>query len=103
MLSLVYYLSRTTTEASLLSLLWNFRWREFKTRFKNHTKSFKHKHRTNNTELSKYPWKRYDKGIGYQIQWKTAAYSLPHKYESRRCDLYLKGKLLIASKDLNVL
>ena len=41
------------------------------------------------------------KSSGCQIQWKTAAYLFPYKYESRRSDLYLEEKLSVARKDPN--
>jgi hypothetical protein len=39
---------------------------DFKTRYRNHTKSFRHEEYKNNTELSKYVWKQSQKTASLQ-------------------------------------
>ena len=41
---------------------------EFKLRYNNHTMSFRHKKRVNNTELSKYLWKLKEENADYNLQ-----------------------------------
>ena len=41
----------------------------FKTRYRNHTKSFRHEEYKNNTELSKYVWKLKSENSQYTIKW----------------------------------
>ena len=69
--------------------------RGFKTRFKNHTRSFRQKRYSIDTELSKYIWKLSND----KIKWKVAAYASSYKCGSRRYDLCLTEKLKIMRKD----
>ena len=41
---------------------------EFKLHFNNHTMSFRHKKRVNNTESSKYLWKLKEENTDYNLQ-----------------------------------
>ena len=41
---------------------------EFKLCYNNHTMSFRHKKRVNNTELSKYLWKLKEENADYNLQ-----------------------------------
>ena len=76
---------------------------EFKTRFNNHTSSFRHKSYSTDTELSKYIWKLSKEKIQYEIKWNIAAYTSPYKCGSRRCDLCLTEKLKIMREDPELL
>ena len=76
---------------------------EFKTRFNNHTSSFRHKRCSTDTELSKCIWKLIKEKIQYKIKWNIAAYPLPYKCGSRRCDLCLTEKLEIMREDPELL
>ena len=71
----------------------------FKTRFNNHKKSFKHRAYEKETELSKYIWSLKDESINYTIKWSVAATAIPYTCGSKRCDLCLTEKLLIAQAD----
>ena len=72
---------------------------DFKTRYYNHKTSFKHAHKRHATELSKYMWDLKDKGMRGEIKWEIAKRSTPYKCGTRRCDLCLSEKLLIALAD----
>ena len=51
---------------------------------------------TNKTELSKHIWKLQDKGINFNVKWSVAAYASTYRCGSRRCDLCLTEKYVIA-------
>ena len=70
---------------------------EFKSRFYNHTKSFRD--RGNETELSKYIWQLKDESKSYNRRWNMFMYATPYKYGTRRCDLCLTEKYVIARAD----
>ena len=70
---------------------------EFKSRFYNHTKSFRD--RRNETELSKYIWQLKDESKSYNIRWIISMYATPYKCGTRRCDLCLTEKYVIARAD----
>ena len=70
---------------------------EFKSRFYNHTKSFPD--RSNETELSNYIWQLKDESKNYNIHWKIFMYAKPYKCGTRRCDLCLTEKCVIARAD----
>ena len=72
---------------------------EFKLRCNNHTMSFRHKKRVNDTELSKYLWKLKEENADYNLQWSIKAYASPYKCGTRKCDLCLTEKLIIARSD----
>ena len=42
----------------------------FKTRYRNHTASFRHSHLRNSTELSKHIWKLKDSKVNYSLSWR---------------------------------
>ena len=70
---------------------------EFKFRFYNHTKSFRD--RANETELSKYIWQLKDESKSYNIRWNIFIDATPYKCGTRRCDLCLTEKYVIACAD----
>ena len=72
---------------------------EFKTRYNNRTMSFQNKGHEKKTELSKYVWELKDKGEDFTIKWSVAAKPSPYICGSKRCDLCLTEKLLIAKAD----
>ena len=51
------------------------------------------------TELSKYVWNLNVKGDDFTIKWSVAAKDFPYTCGSKRCDLCLTEKLLIAKID----
>ena len=68
---------------------------EFKTRYNNHTSSFrnlKHKH---STELSKYIWQLKEANIGYSIRWKILKKCKAYSNKTKRCNLCLYEKFII--------
>lgn len=68
----------------------------FKTRFTAHTRSFRAESCRNSTELSKYVWDIRDKGMDYEISWDIAQRAYPYKCGTRRCDICLSEKMVIA-------
>ena len=50
---------------------------EFKTRYNNHTRSFRKKGHEKKTELSKYVWELKDKGEDFTIKWSVVAKASP--------------------------
>ena len=72
---------------------------EFKTRYNNHTMSFRNKGYEKETELSKCVWKLNNKGEDFTIKWSFAGKTSPFICGSKRCDLCLAENLLIAKAD----
>ena len=72
---------------------------EFKLRYNNHTMSFRHKKRVNDTELSKYLWKLKEENADYNLQWSIKAYASPYKCGTRKCDLCFTEKMIIVRSD----
>ena len=69
--------------------------RDFKSRYNNHTKSFRHRHYSKDTELSKYIWSLKDGGIDYSIKWEIVKQSNTHRRSSGTCNLCMDEKLII--------
>ena len=69
---------------------------EFKTRYNNHTMSFRDRGYEKKTELSKYVWNLKDEGEDFTIKWSVAAKGFPYTCGSTHCDLCLMEKLRIA-------
>ena len=72
---------------------------EFKLRYNNHTMSFRHKKRVNDTKISKYLWNFKEENPDYNLQWSIKAYGSPYKCGTKKCDLCLTEKLNIARPD----
>ena len=68
---------------------------DFKTRYRNHTASFRHTRLRNSTELSKHIWTLKDSNIDHFISWRIISSSSPYNSASKRCNLCLKEKFLI--------
>ena len=68
---------------------------EFKTRYRNHTASFRHAKHKNSTELSKHIWNLKDNNIDHFISWRILSSNSPYSSSSKRCNLCLKEKFLI--------
>ena len=68
---------------------------DFKTRYRNNTKSFRHEEYKNNTELSKYVLKLKSENSQYTIKWSIMNKVKAYKPGSKRCNLCLEEKLLI--------
>ena len=65
--------------------------------------SFQNKGHEKKTELSKYVWELKDKGEDFTIKWSVAGKAALYICDSKRCDLCLTEKLLIAKADLRAL
>ena len=74
---------------------------EFKTRYNNHTKSFRNKKYENDTELSKLIWKLKDENVHFTLTWNIACRAFPYKCGTRRCDLCLSEKVCIIRAEKN--
>ena len=72
---------------------------EFKTRFNNHTKSFRHEKHRNDTELSKLVWKLKDENKDYSLNWSIAARASPYKNGAKYCDLCVTEKVIIVRSE----
>ena len=70
--------------------------KSFKERYNNHTSSFRNKSRQKSTELSNYIWELKENGENYTIDWLIAMKAHPYICGTRKCDLCLCEKLLIA-------
>ena len=68
---------------------------DFKTRFRNHTSSFRHAKHRNSTEPSKYIWSLKDNNIDHSVSWRIISSCSSYNSSSKRCNLCLKEKLLI--------
>ena len=75
----------------------------FKSRYHVHNTSFRHRKYENDTELAKYVWKLHDKSDPYNISWSVATKAHPYVCGSRKCDLCLSEKVLIAQGDPEVM
>ena len=72
--------------------------KDFKTRYRYHTASFRHAKRRNSTELSKHIWILKDNNIEHFISWRILSSHSPYNSSSKRCNLYLKEKFLITCR-----
>ena len=68
----------------------------FKSRYNNHTKSFRLRTYEHETELSKHIWSLKDKNIEYTLNWRIKTKAVSYKCGSRKCDLCLAEKVAIA-------
>ena len=67
----------------------------FKTRYRNHTASFRHSHLRNSTELSKHIWTLKDSKVNYSLSWRILSKAQAYDSTSKRSNLCLKEKLSI--------
>jgi hypothetical protein len=70
----------------------------FKTRYANHTASFKHTSKRSSTALSNYIWQLKDKNIQHNITWKIITKSKSFSPSTNTCQLCLKEKFYIIFK-----
>ena len=73
--------------------------KSFKERYGNHTSSFTNKSRQKSIELSNYIWELKVNDENYTIDRIIAMKAYPYICETRKCDLCLREKLLIARAD----
>ena len=69
--------------------------KDFETRYRNHTASFRHAKHRNSTELSKHVCTLKDSNIDHSISWRIISSSSSYNGSSKRCNLCLKEKFLI--------
>ena len=72
---------------------------EFKSRYNNHTLSFRNKHHANDTELSNHLGELKNANINFSVIWSIAACASPYRCDTRKCDLCLTEKYIIARAD----
>ena len=70
-----------------------------KSRYNNHTQSFRNISYINDTELSKYLWTLKTNGIDYHLEWGIKSYASRYNCGSGRCDLCLTEKIIIVLVD----
>ena len=68
---------------------------QFKTRYRNHTSSFRNASYKNSTELSKYVWQLKDSNIQFSIKWSILRKCKSYSNISKRCNLCLHEKYII--------
>ena len=74
---------------------------EFQNRYNNQTNSFRNQGYENKTELSKHNWQLKRNGTESNLKWNIAAYATPYRCGTRRCDLCLTEKYIIARASQN--
>ena len=67
----------------------------FKTRYHNHTSSFRNPKRKHATELSKYIWNLKESNVQHSIKWKIIKQCKPYSNKTKRCNLCLYEKFII--------
>ena len=90
----IVYMATVETETNTSSYV-GMTGNNFKTRYYNHIKSFKNKRYKNETELSRYIWKRKEKEVEHTITWKKLCQSNTCQRRSGLCDLCLEEKVEI--------
>ena len=70
---------------------------EFKTRYGNHKKSFRHRRYEKDTELSKYIWELKDQNKNFEIKWSIYRKSCGYNQVAKSCNLCLMEKVLICN------
>ena len=71
---------------------------QFKTRFQNHTSSFRNENKRNATELSKHIWSLKETKMDFAVTWKIMARAKPYSNITKRCNLCITEKFLIICK-----
>ena len=74
---------------------------EFKARYYNHVQSFRHRQKSNATELSKYVWSCRDAGYEPTIAWSIVCHAKPYQQGDKQCQLCLAEKYFILMADLS--
>ena len=75
----------------------------FKTRFTNHKQSFQNEKYAKATALSTHIWALKRSNIDYNVKWKIISKASKYLCGTRKCDLCLTEKVLIASADPKLL
>ena len=93
--SIIYQANVTRTDNNTSQSYIGLTENDFKTRYRNHTSSFRHAKHRNSTELSKHIWSLKDNNIEHSISWRVISNSSSYNSSSKRCNLCLKEKFLI--------
>ena len=93
--SVIYQATVTRNDNSTSETYIGLTENDFKTRYRNHTASFRHAKHRNSTELSKHIWTLKDNNIDHSISWRIISSSSSYNSSSKRCNLCLKEKFLI--------
>ena len=83
----------STTETNI-----GFAKNDFKSRYRNHTTSFRHIKHRNSTKLSKHIWALKENNNDHFISWCILSLRTPYNGTRKRCNLCPKEKLLIISR-----
>ena len=67
----------------------------FKEHYRNHTASFRHQSKRNETELSKHIWALKDNNKSFNIKWRIIKQCRPYSNVSNKCSLCLFEKFVI--------
>ena len=91
--SLIYQATVTRKDNSTTETYIGLTENDFKTRYRNHTASFRHTKHRNSTELSKHTLK--ENNINHFISLRILSSRSPYNSANKRCNLCLREKLLI--------
>ena len=72
---------------------------KFKARHYNHVQSFRHRQKSNATELSKYVWSCRDAGYELTNAWSIVCHAKPYQQGDKQCQLCLAKKYSILTAD----
>ena len=68
----------------------------FKTRYNQHKVDFRDQKKRGSTKLSNHIWELKEKNVPHEVKWSIKARAMTYKPGSRRCDLCLVEKTVIA-------
>ena len=94
--AITYSATVTTKPSNVESIYYGLCEPPFKDRYGGHVYTFKHIEKRASSELSKFIWKLKEKAVDHSIKWAIALRSHNYRNGSRRCDLCLTEKMLIA-------
>ena len=97
--SLIYHATVTCKENNTTETYIGLTENDFKTRYRNHTASFRHTKHRNSTELSKHTLK--ENNINHFISLRILSSRSPYNSANKRCNLCLREKLLIIRRPQN--
>ena len=93
--SLIYQATVTRKDNSTNETYIGLTENDFKTRYRNHTASFRHTKHRNSTELSKHIWILKENNINHFISKRILSSRSPNNSANKRCNLCFVEKLLI--------
>ena len=93
--SLIYHATVTRKDNGTIETYIGLTENDFKTRYRNHTASFRHTKHRNSTELSKHIWTLKENNFNHFISWRILSSRSPYNSANKRCNFCLKEKLLI--------